>query len=171
MSVLKKITSFFLLLLVVAPLIGFVLFHFQQKSIRAEMKRAFKTKELSTVKVQQIQWYKKNKEIIVNGTLFDVSTIQQLPDGSYLVKGLYDHQEQELHKLLDNTTRKNQKAPTLLSYASCFVSHSHSFSPILVSVPITQLVIKRGYLETLFAQFKPDILSPPPKTLRFHSLN
>lgn len=150
---------------------GFVLFHFQQRSIRAEMKRAFKTKELSTVKVQQIQWYKKNKEIIVNGTLFDVSTIHQLPDGSYLVKGLYDYQEQELHKLLDSNTKKNQKAPTLLSYASCFVSHTHNFSSLLTSITFTQLAIKRGYLETFFVQFKPSILSPPPKTLHFLSLN
>lgn len=150
---------------------GFVLFHFQQRSLRAEMKRAFKTKELSTVNVQRIQWYKKNKEIIVNGTLFDVSAIQLLPDGSYLVKGLYDHQEQELHKLLDNTTKKNQKAPTLLSYASCFVSDTHSFSPILLSGIIKQLATKRGYMETLLAQFKPGILSPPPKALRFLSFS
>lgn len=152
----------------VAPLIGFVLFHFQQRSLRAEMKRAFKSKELSTVKVQRIQWYKKNKEIIVNGTLFDVSTIHQLPDGSYLVKGLYDHQEQKLHKLLDNTTKKNQKSPTLLSYASCFVSNSHSFLPI-IRIKLSYLKIQKGYLETLFAQFKPDILSPPPKRLVYSS--
>lgn len=169
MSILKKSISFFLVLLVVAPLMGFILFHFQQRNIRSEMKRAFKTKELSTVKVQRIQWYKKNKEIIVNGTLFDVSTIDQLPDGSYLVKGLYDYQEQELHKLLDSDTQKNQKAPTLLSYASCFVSNTHSFSPILVSVNLRQLKTKGGYLETLFNQFKPGILSPPPKRLVYSS--
>lgn len=58
------------------------------------MKQAFKSKELSTIRVRELKWYKKDKEIVVNGTLFDVSTATKQPDGTFIVKGLYDHQEQ-----------------------------------------------------------------------------
>jgi len=163
LSALKKITGFFLLLLVAFPLMGFVLFHYQQKNIRAEMKKAFKSKELSTIRVRQLKWYKKDKEIVVNGTLFDVSTVDKQADGTYIVKGLYDHQEQQLHQLLDKTTQKNQKSPLLLLYASCFVSNQTGFGLSVLNYTIPQKNIHGIYFETLIPQFQPGILVPPPK--------
>ncbi len=142
---------------------GFVLFHYQQKTIRAEMKQAFKSKELSTIRVRELKWYKKDKEIVVNGTLFDVSTVTKQPDGTFIVKGLYDHQEQKLHQLLDKTTEKNQKSPLLVLYASCFVSNQ-----LGITIPILQhsssIEKMHGtYFETLMPQFQPGIIVPPPK--------
>ncbi len=127
------------------------------------MKQAFKSKELSTVRVRQLKWYKKDKEIIVNGTLFDVSTVSKQPDGTYIVKGLYDHQEQQLHQLLDKTTEKNQKSPLLVLYASCFVSNQ---SGLTISIQHHSCSIENmhgAYCETLIPQFQPGIIVPPPK--------
>ncbi|WP_295205295.1 hypothetical protein [Sediminibacterium sp.] len=145
------------------PLMGFVLFHYQQKTIRAEMKQAFKSKELSTIRVDKLKWYKKDKEIVVNGTLFDVSTVTKQPDGTFIVKGLYDHQEQKLHQLLDKTTEKNQKSPLLVLYASCFVSNQSNFAFSLLQHTTLPANMHGAYFETLIPQFQPGILVPPPK--------
>lgn len=159
----RKCIAFILLLLVAFPLTGFVLFHYQQKIIRAEVKKAFKSKELSTIHVRSLKWYKKNKEIIVNGTLFDVSTVSAQPDGTFTVKGLYDHQEQKLHRLLDKTTEKNLQLPLLVLYASCFVSNQSDFAFSLLQHATLPANIHGAYYETLIPQFQPGILAPPPK--------
>jgi len=148
---------------------GFVLFHYQQKTIRAEMKKAFKSKELSTVRVRQLKWYKKDKEIVVNGTLFDVSTVTKQPDGTYIVKGLYDHQEQQLHRLLDKTTDENQKSPLLVLYASCFVSNQSGLTISLLRHSCAIENRQGAYFETLIPQFQPGIIVPPPKGFLFYS--
>lgn len=127
------------------------------------MKQAFKSKELSTIRVRQLKWYKKNKEIIVNGTLFDVSTVSKQPDGTYIVKGLYDHQEQQLHHLLDKTTNANQKSPLLVLYASCFVSNQSGLTISLLRHSFAIENMQGAYFETLIPQFQPGILVPPPK--------
>lgn len=157
------------MLLVAFPLMGFVLFHYQQKTIRAEMKKAFKTKELSTIRVRELKWYKKDKEIVVNGTLFDVSTVTKQPDGTYIVKGLYDHQEQQLHRLLDKTTEENQKSPLLVLYASCFVSNQSDLAISILHNTALPDNIHREYYETLIPQFQPGIIVPPPKGFLFYS--
>lgn len=167
--IVKKFVAFILLLLVAFPLTGFVFFHLQQEGIRAEMKKAFKSKELSTIRVRQLKWYKKNKEIIVNGTLFDVSSYSLQSDGSFIVKGLYDHQEQKLHKLLDKTTEDNQKSPLLVIYASCFVSNQTGFIQTFLHCSTSFLNIHNEYFETLIPQFQPGILVPPPKHFLFFS--
>ncbi len=151
------------MLLVAFPLMGFVFFHYQQKSIRAEIKKAFKSKELSTIRVCQLKWYKKDKEIIVNGTLFDVSTVSKQPDGTYIVKGLYDYQEQQLHQLLDKTTKENQKSPLLVLYASCFVSNQSALNLSFLYKVNASENIDGAYFETLIPQFQPGIIVPPPK--------
>ncbi|MFZ6024896.1 MAG: hypothetical protein ACOYVG_10655 [Bacteroidota bacterium] len=165
MPLVRKITAFALLLLVAFPLMGFVLFHYQQKSIRAEMKKAFKSKELSTIRVRELKWFKKDKEILVNGTLFDVSTIAKQPDGTYIVKGLYDHQEQKLHRLLDKTTEENKKSPLLVLYASCFVSNQSNFAYSILRNTTLPRNIHGAYYENLIPQFQPGIIVPPPKRL------
>jgi hypothetical protein len=162
---LRKIIAFVLLLLVAFPLMGFVLFYYQQQSIRADMKKAFKSKELSTIRVRQLKWYEEDKEIIVNGTLFDVSSVTQQPDGTYIVKGLFDHQEQELHKLLDQSTEENQKSPLLVLYASCFVSNQLGLTVSLFHYATIPDNIHGEYCECLKPQFQPGIIVPPPKEL------
>lgn len=145
------------------PLTGFVLFYIQEKSIHAEMKRAFKSKELNTVHLTSLKWYEEDEELIINDVLFDVSSIEKLPDGSYLVKGLYDHQEKALYQLLDDTTEDNQKSPLLLEYASYFVS-IHEGTQLFTKNLLHLFKRQHGaYYELLKSQFQPGILLPPPK--------
>lgn len=165
----KKTIAFILLLLVAVPLTGFILFYIQELSIKAEMKRAFKSKELSTVHLTQLTWYDKDEELIINGSLFDVSSIRQLPDGTYIAEGLYDHQENELYQLMEASAEDNQKSPLLLEYASCFVS-IHEGTQLFTKNLLHLFKRQHGaYCEHLKPQFQPGILLPPPKQLLFLS--
>jgi hypothetical protein len=168
LTVLRKCIAIFFLLLVLFPLTGFVFFHYQQKQIRISVKKTFKTKELSTVHVRQLRWYKKNKEIIVNGTLFDVSSIRKEADGTYTVKGLYDYQEQQLHALMDKATQRSQKTSGLLMAAFCFISHGHhldSIIPFNLSFECEQPFSRP---HSFFTQYIPGILKPPPQPIGSH---
>lgn len=170
MSVLRKCIAIFFLLLVLSPLTGLVLFHHQQNQIRSDVKKAFKSKQLSTVRIKHLHWYKKNKEIIVNGTLFDVSAIHKESDGTYTVKGLYDHQEQELHALMDKAAHRNKGASSVVSFSFCFVSDQISASP---QVPNADFFILTRYATGIISwkpQFQPDLIAPPPKQLLFSKL-
>ena len=133
------------------------------------MKKTFKQKELITVHVQQLIWYEKNKEVLINGALFDVSTVTKQPDGSYILKGLYDYQEQQLHRLLDKTTQENQKSPLLVLYASCFVSDQCGYILSLIQDAALTENIHGDYCKNLIPQFQPGILAPPPKGQPFYS--
>lgn len=167
MSLLRKCIAIFFLLLVLSPLTGFVLFHHQQNQIRSEVKKAFKTKELSTVRVKHLRWYKKNKEIFINGTLFDVSSIHKEPDGTYTVKGLYDYQEHKLHALMDKAAHRNKGASRILSFSSCFISDQISSS---VQVTRAGFFLRTRYTTDIISwkpQFQPDLIAPPPKQLLF----
>ena len=165
MSLFRKCIAALFLLLVLFPLTGFVLFHYQQKQIRIDVKKAFKTKELSSVHIKQLVWYKKNKEIIVDGILFDVSSIRKEQDGTYTVTGLYDHQEQRLHALMDKATQKNQKASGLLMYAFGFVSFGDLFETIVPSNQPILSIIPVTSVQNFHPQYKPGILKPPPRRI------
>lgn len=162
MKSLRKGIAVFLLLLVVFPLMSVVVFHAQKRNIREAVKRAFKEKELSTIRVQRLNWYKADKEIVVDGVLFDVNTIELQSDGYYLVTGLFDHQEQLLHQQMDAATQSQRDLPLVLASAFCFSDHDQA---------ITLPPIHYQYIHTewnavctnMIPQFEPDIISPPPK--------
>lgn len=139
-----------------------VVFHIQKRNIRAAVKMAFKEKELSTVRVQRLHWYKPNKEILVDGILFDVNTIEQQPDGYYVVTGLYDHQEQLLHQQMDAATEKQKGIPLVLASAFCYSNNDQ-----LNSLPEIHYQYIRAewhaFCSNMMPQFEPGIISPPPK--------
>lgn len=165
----RKLIALSLLLLVAFPLISSLLFYIQEQSIHAEIKKVFKQKELSTIRVTELKWYEEDKEIIVNGKLFDVSSISLQPDGAYIVKGLFDHQEQELYALLDKTTEESQHSPLLIEYAACFMIDHLNFSQFTIHRIYTCYNTHSGYLETMASQFHPGIIAPPPKHFLFNS--
>lgn len=107
-------TGIFLLLLVAVPLFFSISFIIKQKTIQADMKQQLKTALLQTVVVpaRDVKWIKKGKEILVNGQMFDVKT--SVKSGENIVfTGLYDKDEQKLHKNLKGFmhSKNKQSAP------------------------------------------------------------
>ncbi|MBP6022694.1 hypothetical protein [Ferruginibacter sp.] len=116
----RKITGIFLLLLVAVPLFFSIGFIIKQKSIQAEMKQQLKTALLQTVVVpaRDVKWVKKGKEILVYGHMFDVKT--SVKSGENIVfTGLYDEDEQKLHKdlkgFMDNNDEESAPLNELLA--------------------------------------------------------
>jgi hypothetical protein len=128
----KKITGIFLLLLVAVPLFFSIGFIIKQKSIQAEMKQQLKTALLQTIIVpaRDVKWVKKDKEILVYGQMFDVKT--SLKSGENIVfTGLYDEDEQKLHKNLKGFMHsKNKQSAPLNELLAKFFSTAVTITPI-----------------------------------------
>jgi surface polysaccharide O-acyltransferase-like enzyme len=110
----RKMTGIFLLLLVAVPLFFSIGFIIKQRNIQVEMKQELKTALLQTIIVpaRDVKWIKKDKEILVNGQMFDVKT--SVKSGENIVfTGLYDKDEQKLHENLKGFmhSKNKQSAP------------------------------------------------------------
>lgn len=92
-----------LLLAVVAPLLFFAGFLVKQSLIHNEMEEKLETASLQsiTVNVSSVRWLKKNKEVLINGKMFDVRSYA-ITGNQIILKGLFDGDEDELHEQLKN---------------------------------------------------------------------
>lgn len=90
--------------LALAPVLLSVVFIAQQQYIWLNMEMALEEEELITLTLssEEVVWNKKGKELIVNGSMFDVRSIKPDGDGGYTVTGLYDKQEQELYSRMES---------------------------------------------------------------------
>src|SRR5215213_2892157 len=94
----KTITAVPILLLVLLPCIYCLYFQVNEYRIWQQMEEKLESGQLQTivVPVQNFHWYQENREIIVDGMMFDVKTIS-LEDDHYIVTGLFDEEETSLH--------------------------------------------------------------------------
>lgn len=123
MSRLKQILASLVLLLIVSiPCLLFVYYQSAQWYIRHEMEEKLENEQLQTIviPVSDVKWYKENKEIIVEGKLFDVKSVAY-QDEMASFTGLYDHQETNIKAQLENLeleddeNAKNESAVNLIS--------------------------------------------------------
>jgi hypothetical protein len=86
------------MLLVLLPCIYCLYFQANEYRIWQQMEEKLESGQLQTivVPVQNFHWYEENREIIVDGMMFDVKTIS-LEDDHYIVTGLFDEEETSLH--------------------------------------------------------------------------
>jgi hypothetical protein len=104
MVVSRKIAGSFVVFVTTLPLAVFIFFIAQQKFMRWQMEEKLEKEQLTsvTISAQDFKWFEEGKEIIINNHLFDVKSITRLKGDQLLITGLYDYQEQKLHKDLDN---------------------------------------------------------------------
>ncbi len=93
----KKILTMIMLLIVVAPLLLYTVYLVKQKLIQHQMLESLESSSLQIVSINSIdfKWEKANKEVIINGELFDVKSFE-MKDGKVILKGLYDVEEKKL---------------------------------------------------------------------------
>jgi hypothetical protein len=110
----KKILAFTALLLVAAPLFFFTGYLVKQKIIQYQMKEQLENASLQTITVNKadITSVKKNKEVVIDGELFDVKSYVVAGD-KIILTGLYDAAENKLKKEFTNLMqqKKNESAP------------------------------------------------------------
>lgn len=111
---LKKIFTIALLLIVALPLFFSAGFFVKQKLIQFQMKERLQKASLQTVTLplSDIKWVKKNKEISIDGKLFDVKSLI-ISGSNAIITGLYDVDENKLHEVLKNFVqhKNNQSSP------------------------------------------------------------
>ena len=110
----KKILAFSLLLLVVAPLLFFIGFLVQREIIYHDMMEKLESASLHTITIPlaDINWTKKNKEVMIDGKLFDVK-YAEIIDNKMKLTGLFDEEETHLEKKISTSfhSNKNQQTP------------------------------------------------------------
>ena len=104
-----------MLSLVAAPFIFFVCFLVQQKVQQHHMLEKLEHASLQQISINKadIVWVKKNKEVLINGELFDIKYYSFVNDKIILV-GLFDKDEDALKKDYANKihSSKNESTPT-----------------------------------------------------------
>lgn len=70
------------------------------------MEERLEKEQLVTLTLKNLIWHKKDKELLIDGKMFDVHAVKQLADASYLVTGLYDIQEKALFQQLNLLMKK-----------------------------------------------------------------
>ena len=91
----QKITSIFLLAIILAPLSYMFILQSRQQQIRHRMKEELEQSLLQELVIPtgELQWFKPGKEIVVDNQLFDIKSIRYSEDGNAYITGLFDKEE------------------------------------------------------------------------------
>ncbi len=121
----KKITALGLVLLLAIPLLFSVIIIVKQKVLQINSRLRFGIEKLETISVSEknINWIKKEKEVLINKMLFDVKSFK-VEGENIVLTGYYDHKEDKLVNHLkkifqqkkDSNSPVNQIAVTFLFF-------------------------------------------------------
>jgi hypothetical protein len=105
----KKISALFFITLGLIPVFFMLVVAVKRQHIRHEMKEKMEERLLHSVTLQNsgIVWVKAEKEIVIEGRMFDVKRYET-KNGITVFTGLYDEEETALNGLLDNEWQKGQ---------------------------------------------------------------
>ena len=120
---------FILLVILSASAVCPALLQLKQIVNRQRMLHRMEKESLQTLHLKkgELVWFKKNKELLVDGKLFDVKSIR-FENEMAIVKGLYDDKEDELvYNIRNHQTEKKGDASLKLSHLPLFPIRNHSF--------------------------------------------
>ena len=113
------------------------------------------------LKKEDLVWVKKGKEISIGGHFFDVKSIKE-NNGVYEIQGLYDEDEDFLHKHLNesqsNTDQQSQK--TLLHFFLQLYTVSENISSEQLNITIRPE--HSDYFSFHLPSPSSELLTPPP---------
>ena len=118
----KTISAIGMLILLSLP--GFLIVHYQLMQLHTQHQMEEKLEkehiQIVHIPVNEIQWHKKDKEIIINGKLFDIKSITLL-NGVAECKGLFDEKETSIKEMITQLQRQQEKDnPLNISTAKFF---------------------------------------------------
>jgi hypothetical protein len=171
MQIRKTISIFTLCLAALLPMCLSGLYLGGRILIRITMMEKMEKDELQTISIptDQIRWFKKNHELMIDGKMFDVKSISDQGEISKIT-GLFDDDDTELHEALaDMHEQKNKgKNNALLLYQVCLgiIAEQGQFinQPVSVNFEFTKLSFAQ-YEDNILQSFLP-IFSPPPNSVK-----
>ncbi len=146
------------------PVFYMVSYQVRQRQIQREMNEKLEKEITQTISLNpdEIKWVKKEKEIIIEGRLFDVKEIRHESNGKITVTGLYDEEETSLIEHFQKTQQHNGAEKNQLAQLFQLVW----FIPENLSGEHQDvLVFKKLFSpksDKLIASFQ-EILTPPPQ--------
>lgn len=163
----KKISGVFFLLLGCMPWLFILSFFVQQQTIRHRMKEKLEAaipKHTIQIPEDQITWVKKEKEIWVNGRMFDIKKMETT-NGITTFTGLYDDEETDLRKKFNTGWNKqcdddNKSLAQMFAYWQAIVRQF----PLGEQVWLPCENISFAYIVTRLPQPTVDIATPPPQS-------
>jgi hypothetical protein len=157
----KKFIGLMLLIVLAAPVLFYVSYFIQQKIVQAQMKEALEQKMLQTItlKSADVKWIKPNKEILIQGELFDIKNYKTIGD-KIIFTGLYDKAETKLAldfaKNLKKKNNQNNAENILKIYFSATIIPNLQYT--FYKLPITKTTFAsiianttKGYCSNLYA--------------------
>jgi hypothetical protein len=118
------------------------------------------------IESDQLVWEEEGKELMIEGTLFDVKEIKQLENGKTEIIGLFDQQETEIKKLASDLAASSSSTEKTAKLSALLLSITFYFqsaaSPEFISTDVytsAYQVRKPDYLIDTYL----CIHCPPPK--------
>ncbi|MCU0403404.1 MAG: hypothetical protein MUE99_02565 [Chitinophagaceae bacterium] len=145
-----------------APMLYSSVFYGERLLHRMEMWYEASHGELETIELDpaKIIWTKKNRELIINDAYFDVVEMKPGKDGKITVRGVFDHEETEMHEAYHKSRNEEESGNHTTQKLADWLQTLWFFSDSAYSKPICSDAQKTttGYTENLF----PDGMTPPP---------
>ena len=163
----KQITALGLLLLVALPLLLSVCIYLKQTILQNQRKQRFETEQLQTITVlcEKTVWVKAEKEILIDGKLFDVRSFKT-SGPNIVLTGFYDNKEDHLVKHIKNVNQqKNDTNGLANQLAVKFLFCPNYKESITFSIQNNwQIVVRKFpvYSDVISNMTYPTI-APPPK--------
>ena len=163
----KTAISITIMIIMVAPLFFYAGYFIKQQQLQSKMVAKLKQSMLCTISVKQeeAKWVKSNKEILVNGRLFDIKSIIKKGD-LFVFKGLFDVDEDLLQKAIEDfhNRKNNEDSPIeqlIVKYLSSVAIHGNC-EFLMIGFTICLPCPYSRYVQNASQQYL-SIISPPPK--------
>ncbi len=163
----KNIVALGSILLLAVPL-GVSIFNIlQQNLLHKKIATRFKTEVLQTITIAKadLNWAKKNKEVIIDGKYFDVKSFTIKGDKITLT-GFYDHHEDKLVKRMTNLMQQNNGSESPVNQLAV----KYFFFPLFTQQTDVDFIQHWKTAVTTYHSYSDNIseisiatISPPPK--------
>lgn len=166
----QHMAAFVLGAAVALPLLIMLLLQGWQLYLKNHARHRLRDEAVHTITLpeQQVHWEKKEKEIVVNGRLFDIRSYH-VQNGILTAIGVWDDEETSLLEFIQHHTRPEKAAASLIQWlllSQCFIA----FVSWLLTGRLRAGLQK--FFPALFLHYCNPftaIVSPPPRWHQFHA--
>jgi hypothetical protein len=134
-----------------------------QTYIKMRVEIALEKNELLTIKLpaDQVQWYEKGREILVDGKMFDIKSYTVV-DNVFIAQGIFDEKETEVVRMMGHFGEKEQQL--LLIKLLLLIQSFVSITALLFGTDLL-VFIKQLFQQYIITYLSPcmGLFSPPPK--------
>lgn len=167
MNLTRKCLTAVMLTLIMMPAIYSVYFHVRQQLIRLEMWEWLEGEgdDVVIIHPSKLYWMEKDREIFVNGMMFDVKSIEKVGD-SLRITGEYDFEESGIHRQMEKVQESREDEDQQSNSIQVLTQvMDDSMSRFLTSLfPFELSDPKQLPLATTLPIVYLNTISPPPKS-------